>query len=172
MPDSNTNDFVDLMSSYQGRLYGLILSLVGDADAANDILQDTNLILWSKAHEFQLGTSFKSWSFRVASFQVMAWRQKQMRDPLIFNNELISLMVHEQGEREEDYENKKALLEHCIAKLPERQRQLIKERYGLGSSIVKIADTLQSNANSIRQVLFRARTNLSQCVKELPEQSP
>ena len=171
MPDSNTNDFVELMSSYQGRLYGLILSLVGDADAANDILQDTNLILWSKAHEFQLGTSFKSWSFRVASFQVMAWRQKQMRDPLIFNNELISLMVHEQGEREEDYENKKARLEQCIAKLPERQRELIKERYGLGNSIVKIAEALQSNANSIRQVLFRARTNLSQCVKELPERS-
>ena len=171
MPDSNTNDFVELMSSYQGRLYGLILSLVGDADAANDILQDTNLILWSKAHEFQLGTSFKSWSFRVASFQVMAWRQKKMRDPLIFNNELISLMVHEQGEREEDYENKKARLEQCIAKLPERQRELIKERYGLGSSIVKIAEALQSNANSIRQVLFRARTNLSQCVKELPERS-
>ena len=60
-------------------------------------------------------------------------------------------MVHEQGEREEDYENKSSF-EQCIAS-PERQRELIKERYGLGNSIVKIAEALQSNANSIRQVL-------------------
>ena len=171
MPKSNTDEFVELMSSFQGRLYGLILSLVGDADAANDILQETNLILWSKAHEFELGTSFKSWSFRVASFQVMAWRQKQMRDPLVFNNELTSLMIQEQGEREEDYESKKTRLEQCIAKLPKRQQDLIKQRYGLGNSIVKIAESLKSNANSIRQVLFRARTNLIQCVKSLPEQN-
>ncbi|MDD7986465.1 sigma-70 family RNA polymerase sigma factor [Lentisphaera marina] len=171
MPDSNTDQFVELMSSFQGRLYGLILSLVANPDAANDILQETNLILWSKAHEFELGTSFKSWSFRVASFQVMAWRQKQMRDPLVFNNEIISQMIHEQNEREEDYEFKKKKLEQCIAKLPERQRELIHQRYGLGTSIVNIAETLKSNANSIRQVLFRARTNISQCVKDLLEES-
>ena len=170
MPKNNTDEFVELMSSFQGRLYGLILSLVADPDAANDILQETNLILWSKAHEFELGTSFKSWSFRIASFQVMAWRQKQMRDPLVFNNEIISQMIHEQAEREEDYESKQLRLKQCIAKLPERQQKLIHERYGLGNSIVKIAEALKSNANSIRQVLFRARTNLSQCVKVTPEE--
>jgi RNA polymerase sigma-70 factor, ECF subfamily len=171
MNQQNNSDFVELMSSFQGRLYGLILSLVANPDAANDILQETNLILWSKAHEFEMGTSFKSWSFRVASFQVMAWRQKQMRDPLVFNNEIISQMIHEQTDREEDYALKKSRLEQCMAKLPERQRDLIHQRYGLGSSIVHIAETLKGNANSIRQVLFRARTNLSQCVKELPEES-
>ena len=168
---SDSQQFIDLMSSFQGRLYGLILSLVGSPDAANDILQETNLILWKKAHEFKLGTSFKSWSFRVASFQVMAWRQKQMRDPLVFTNEVITLMVNEQSEREEDYEIKKSKLERCITKLPERQQKLIHERYALGKSIVKIAAALQSNANSIRQVLYRARTNLSDCVKSIPESS-
>jgi len=171
MPKNNTDEFVELMSAFQGRLYGLILSLVANPDAANDILQETNLILWSKAHEFELGTSFKSWSFRIASFQVMAWRQKQMRDPLIFNNEVISLMVHEQTDREEDYELKKSRLEKCIAKLPERQKELITKRYRLGTSIVQIAEELKNSANTIRQTLFRARTNLSQCVKSLDEDS-
>ncbi|WDE99216.1 sigma-70 family RNA polymerase sigma factor [Lentisphaera profundi] len=169
MPNSESADFIELMSSFQGRLYGLILSLVADPDAANDILQDTNLILWTKAHEFQLGTSFKSWSFRIASFQVMAWRQKKMRDPLIFSNEIIQEMMAEQNKRPDNYEERKDKMETCLAKLPERQRDLIKKRYGLGSSIVHIAEELQSTANSIRQVLFRARTNLTQCVKSLPE---
>ena len=168
MSNRESEDFVELMSSFQGRLYGLILSLVADPDVANDLLQETNLILWNKAHEFQLGTSFKSWSFRVASFQVMAWRQKQMRDPLIFNNEIIQQMMSEQSEQEDDYELRKEKLETCLAKLPERQREMIRQRYGKGFSVVQIAEDLKCKANSIRQVLFRARTNLSQCVKSLP----
>ena len=56
-----------------------------------------------------------------------------------------------------------------MAKLPERQRELIHQRYALGISIVKIAEKLKDNANTIRQVLFRARTNLTACVKSLPE---
>ena len=110
MNNRQSDDFIELMNSFQGRLYGLILSLVANPDASNDILQETNLILWSKAHEFKMGTSFKSWSFRVASFQVMAWRQKQMTEVLVFNNEVIKHIVHEQNSRAEDYEKKKAIL--------------------------------------------------------------
>jgi len=171
MKDPQTSEFINLMTDFQGRLYGFILSLVADPDAANDILQDTNLVLWNKAHEFSIGTSFKSWSFRVASFQVMAYRQSKMREVLVFNDELIKNIISEQNDRADEYLLKKDKLNNCISQLPERQRALIQKRYGFGTSVMQIAEELKSTANSITQALFRARTNLVQCVKSLPDES-
>jgi RNA polymerase sigma-70 factor, ECF subfamily len=40
---SNAEDLVTLMTQFQGRLYVYILSLIGDPNAANDVLQETNI---------------------------------------------------------------------------------------------------------------------------------
>ena len=63
--------FVQLMTEHQGRLYAYVLSLLGDPDQANDVLQETNLVLWRNAGEFQMGSNFRAWAFRIAHFQVM-----------------------------------------------------------------------------------------------------
>ena len=168
--DVNTSeDFVELMTQFQGRMYAYILSLIANPDAANDILQETNLVLWRKSTEFQLGTNFKAWSFRIANFQVMAYRQRRMRDRLVFDDDYMMSLSVDASSYDDTYESRQKKLVTCMAKLPERQRDLIQRRYSIGASIRKIADELKSTANSIAQALFRARTNLINCVKELPE---
>ena len=42
------------MTDHQGRLFGYILSLLGDADAANDVLQEANIVLWRDSREFRV----------------------------------------------------------------------------------------------------------------------
>lgn len=58
--------FVQLMTEHQGRLYAYVLSLLGDPDQANDGLQEANLVLWRNAAEFQMGSNFRAWVFRIA----------------------------------------------------------------------------------------------------------
>ncbi len=48
-----TSDFVDLMTQHQGRLFGYVLTLSADPDAANDILQEANIVMWKQWHQFQ-----------------------------------------------------------------------------------------------------------------------
>jgi RNA polymerase sigma-70 factor, ECF subfamily len=45
-PSIDQEELVSLMTQFQGRLYAYILSLIADADAANDVLQETNVVLW------------------------------------------------------------------------------------------------------------------------------
>lgn len=169
--DVNTSeDFVELMTSFQGRMYAYILSLTANPDAANDILQETNLVLWRKSTEYQLGTNFKAWAFRIANFQVMAYRQRRIRDRLVFDDEFMMTLSVDANTYDNTYEIRQKKLVSCMDKLPERQRDLIQRRYSIGASIKKIADELKSTANSIAQALFRARTNLVNCVKEFPEE--
>ena len=166
MTDINQSDeFVELISSFQGRLYGFILSMMGDPDQANDVLQETNIVLWKKSGEFSFGTSFKSWSFRVASFQVMAYRQKKLRDRLVFDDSLFSSIIAESQEIDELFTAKQKALDSCIQKLNDRHRELIDLRYCQGTSVKRIAEELNQKANAITQTLFRARKNLIDCVK-------
>lgn len=169
MSINESEQFVELMTSFQGRLYAFILSLMGDPNSANDILQETNIVLWNKSSEFELGTNFKAWSFRIASFQVMAYRQRCMRDRLIFDDDMIQEIIAESTDMDELYEFKQQKIQSCMSNLPDRQRDLIKRRYSLGHTVMDIAQELKSTANSIAQALFRARNNLTQCVKSIGE---
>jgi RNA polymerase sigma-70 factor, ECF subfamily len=171
MDVNDSDEFVELMTSFQGRMYAYILTLIADPTAANDILQETNIVLWRKSAEYEMGTNFKAWSFRTANFQVMAYRQRRMRDRLVFNDDFMSTLTVEANSYDETYEERHKKLVSCMAKLPDRQRDLIQRRYSIGASIKKMAEDLQSTANSLTQALFRARNNLVNCVKDLPEES-
>ena len=77
---SQQDELIELMTQYQGRLYVYMLSLIGNPDAANDVLQETNIVLWKESKQYVPGTNFKAWAFRIAHFQCMAYRQRRLRD--------------------------------------------------------------------------------------------
>ena len=82
-------EFVQLLTSHQSRLYAYVLSLLGDRTQAEDVMQETNAVLWRKAHDFKLGTNFGAWMFKVACFQVMAHRRRLTRDRLVFDDDFL-----------------------------------------------------------------------------------
>lgn len=161
-----THDFVELMTQYQGRLYGYILSLSGDTDSANDVLQEANIVLWKQWDQFEPGSNFKAWSFRIAHFQFMAYRQKMIRDKVHYSNELLSKLAWEAKEIDETHEQRAAALEKCLALLPLRSREAIRLRYLEEVKVCDMGEKLRCNANSVYQILFRARKWLIECVQK------
>jgi RNA polymerase sigma-70 factor, ECF subfamily len=161
-----TDDFVELMTQYQGRLYGYILSLAGDPDAANDVLQEANIILWKQWEQFDPGSNFKAWAFRIAHFQFMAYRQKKIRDKVLYSNELLSMLATEAREVDERHEQRAAALEKCLARMAPRSREAIRLRYADGVKVCEMAEKLHRNENTIYQILFRARRWLIECVQK------
>ena len=172
MPDDlsrNSDAFVQLMTEHQGRLYAYVLSLLGDRDQANDVLQETNLVLWRNAAEFQMGSNFRAWAFRVAHFQVMAHRQRQLRDRLVFDDELLAVLDPAAKAIDETYEDRQERLTACLEELPEAQRDLLRQRYAEGLSLQAIADRVRRTANAVAQTLFRVRRVLIECVTRMAE---
>jgi len=161
-----TRDFVDLMTQHQGRLYGYVLTLSADPDAANDVLQEANIVLWKQWRQFKPGSNFKAWAFRIAHFQFMAYRQKQLRDKTLFSDDLLSTLATEAKEVDERHEERAAALERCLERMPPRSREAIRLRYADELTVVDIAHKLQRNANAVYQILFRARQWLNQCVQK------
>lgn len=161
---NESDEFLQLITEFQGRLFGFILSLIGDHDQANEVLQETNLVLWKKSDEFQPGSNFKAWCFRVAHFQVMAFRQRQIRDRLVFDDETLDKIASEANTQDEVYEHRLELLEKCILQLPARSREVINLFYDQEQSLDAIAVKLNRKANAIGQLLYRIRKTLIECV--------
>jgi RNA polymerase sigma-70 factor (ECF subfamily) len=152
------------MTAHQGRLYAYILSLLGDPDQANDVLQESNVVLWRSVDEFQPGTSFRAWSFRIAHFQVMAFRQRRIRDRVVFDDDILALLDPIAREIDEVYETRERLLTGCLEKLNTEHRDLLHRRYVKGQSLRAIAEACRTTANGVAQALFRIRRGLIECV--------
>jgi RNA polymerase sigma-70 factor (ECF subfamily) len=157
--------FVDLMTQFQGRLYVYILSLIGDPDAANDVLQETNIVLWKESRQYVAGTNFKAWAFRVAHFQCMAHRQRRLRDKVVFSDEVVAQLAVEAKELDSSYEQRAAKLGRCLEQIQARSREALRLRYTDGIAVKEMATKMNCTSNAVSQLLFRARQWLIECVK-------
>src|SRR4051812_12731478 len=102
MTDSQrTEAIVQLLTEHQQKLYVYILSLLGNPTDADEVLQNTNLVLWRKAADFHFGTCFSAWACRLAYYEVLAFRKQRGRSRLNFNQELLDTLAEEAVDRVE-----------------------------------------------------------------------
>ncbi|QDU75846.1 ECF RNA polymerase sigma factor SigL [Bremerella volcania] len=164
-----STEFIQLLTSSQCRIYAYILSLTFDPDQAEDVLQQTNALLWEKADQFQPDTNFIAWSFRIAYFQVLAHRKTLQRERLIFDDEALQRIAETSKDCDDTFEARQRLLRECLEKLTDRHREFIRRRYQLGATLEKIALDTGTSVNAVKQLLFRARNALYRCVHALPD---
>ena len=163
----DTENFVELMTHYQGRLYVYLLSLIGDPDSANDVLQETNIVLWKQSSQYVPGTNFKAWAFRIAHFQFMAYRQRRLRDKIVFSDEILAVLAIEAKELDDNYEQRAAALGLCLEQIHPRSREALRLRYTEDVAVKDMAMKLYRTPNAVSQLLFRARQWLLECVKRV-----
>lgn len=163
---NDTAEFIQLLTSHQSRLYAYILSLVFDRNEADDVLQQTNVVLWRNADEFEPGSNFVAWSFRVAYYQVLAHRKQKQREKLIFDDGILNDVAQVANQSDQTFQARQRLIQDCIQKLSTSQRDVIQRRYRNGATLESIAQETEKKVNAVKQLLFRARENLVQCVKK------
>ena len=164
--EDHPEPFLVLVTRIQRVLHAFILKLVPHLSDAEDILQQTNLVLWSKQSEFVLGSDFRAWAFRIARYQLMAYRKRQSLDRLVFGEELFDRLACRAETRDELLDTKRELLARCSQKLSDPQRELLAARYADQLSGREIADKTGRNIDSIFQSLHRVRRMLLECIEQ------
>lgn len=166
-PDHNCEpnpQFVQEFTRSQRRLYLYILSQVGRPSDAEEILQETNLIIWRKAVQFEIGTNFFAWSSRIATYEVLKFRERRGRERLRFSRSFVESIATEAAENAEHWESRRAALAICLEKLRPSDRELIEQRYADGENGIRVAEQLGRPINSVYQSLGRIRRMLIECV--------
>ncbi|MCA9089878.1 MAG: sigma-70 family RNA polymerase sigma factor [Planctomycetaceae bacterium] len=160
-----SQEFIQQFTQAQRTLYLGILAQVGDVTAAEEILQDANVVLLSKHDQFESGTNFLAWARQVGAFEVLRWRQRRRRDKLRFSDEFVSVVAAEAVESEIETDRRRRALALCMEKLKSEDRELLQRRYQPGNSGKELASELGRPANSVYQSLGRIRRYLLDCVQ-------
>jgi RNA polymerase sigma-70 factor, ECF subfamily len=158
--DDRNAVFVELLTQHQRKLYGYIYSFVPNAADSDDLLQETNLILWKKNLEYQLGTNFTAWACRTAFLNVKYFLKTKGRSRVYFNEELVSQLSDLHTDRTNVHMIYSMMLIHCLGKLSSASQLLIKLRYDGNHSIQDMAKQLEQPVGSIYNSLSQIRLKL------------
>lgn len=159
-------EFAEHLARHQGQLLGYIYSLVRDLDDADDLFQQTSLVLWDKFDQFDASRSFVGWACGVARFEVLNFLRARSRDRLYFSDELSLALIEAQEELEQErLEERRAALSACMKKLRARDKDLLEACYDRAGGVREVARARGRSAQSIHNSLRRIRRALFECVR-------
>lgn len=158
-------EVVRCITASQSVLYAYVCSLLGTSSGAADVLQEANLVLWEKALEYDPNRPFMPWAYKIAYFQVLAYRKRRSRDRLHFDDELLGRIGAAFEKRNEALDDQLAALGGCIEKLAPRRRAVVDARYREGKSVEAIAAQAGRAPNAVSAELYRVRKTLMECVR-------
>ena len=162
-PD-RTEEYLALLNEYGKKINGYVFSLVKDSALAEDILQETRLLMWKNFYQYESNTNFLAWGRKMAFYQILFHRRKVKKYPTSLSDEVLVTIADEIENMETD--SRHQALETCIQKLSETHRKIILMRYYDNLSIETIADNIQRPEGGIYRVLSRIRASLNECIQK------
>ncbi len=165
---ATNEEFAQLLAANQDVLLWFIKALLPGSPDVDDILQNTNLVLWRKQESFRAGTSFLKWARAVARWEVRAWLSKARRHNwLVINDELAEAIADtiEQESRGVGASARLDALAECQRKLKPRDKLLVSYYYQMSKSLNECAEAFELSANSMKSTLHRIRAALRRCVE-------
>jgi RNA polymerase sigma-70 factor (ECF subfamily) len=134
-------------------------------DGVDDVLQETNLVLWDKRKTFETGSNFRAWACSIARFKVMSHRRKLARLGLqLFDDDLAETLAAECEAEPVEFDEQRRSLEKCLGRLKDKERSLIEHRYFSDSTLEEFAAQSGRSVESLRVTLFRIRAALKKCI--------
>lgn len=161
---AKSDEFVQLLAKYQLPLYTFIVALVARPDDAEDIRQNTNLVLCKKSDELPGIENFHAWARKIAYLEVLKYRRAQGSKREVLSNEVVELLADMAVERSDLLDERRSALRYCIKKLVPLDLELLAARYRDGLSLKAIAEKLGRSASSVRHSMSRVRRRLKHCV--------
>ena len=147
--------FLRLFGAHRQRVFQYILALLANLHDAEDVLQETNVVLWRKFAEYEPGTNFVAWATRIAHFEVLKHRRRQFRQrkQLLLDENLIEQLAAEATEEVDRLSAASEALQRCLEKLADSDRELLQATYSATQKITEVAARLRRPVNSVYKSL-------------------
>lgn len=161
-----TEKFIDLLNLHQRKIYAFIISLVGNYNDADDILQETARMMWQKFGEFREGTDFLAWARTIAYYRVLDFRNRHKRDCRLFTPEILEVLKKQTEDQLMDFDHYRGFLTQCLQSLKHDDLQLIHQKYSLSKSIKEISTQYGRSTQAVYRSIGRIHNLLRRCIKQ------
>ena len=149
--------FTRLLKENQARIHVYIRVFIPHWADADDILQETALVMWQKFDTYITGSDFAAWGIGIARNFVMKLNKRRFDKRIKFSSDIVGLLeeiaVMDADEREDD---RAQAIQQGLARLSKTDAELIALKYKKGYTVVEIA---QKTGRPL-QGLYKAMTRI------------
>ncbi len=163
--------FGQLVEKYQDRLYNTVVHVAGNAEDAQDVVQDAFVQAFLKLDTFQGSSAFYTWLYRIA-LNVAASHRRRKRPTLsvehVRETSGLEPIDHADGPTETvERDECRQQVRQAIDRLGDEHRAVLVLREIDGCCYETIAEILEVPIGTVRSRLHRARLQLREELKEV-----
>jgi RNA polymerase sigma-70 factor (ECF subfamily) len=159
----NTAAYNGLVQRYQRQVYNLAYRMLGNAEDAGDLVQETFIRAYNALPSFRQDASFLTWLYKIAIDQL---RSRKAKGALSLNVELEEgrePAADPRASAPEETVVREAvqdIVQDAVLTLPEKYRIVVVMRHLQDMSVDEIARVLDMPTGTVKTHLFRAREML------------
>jgi RNA polymerase sigma-70 factor, ECF subfamily len=168
MESDHDIEIVRLLTDHQPVIRAFVISLLPGAPGVDDVIQETNKVIWVKREEFEIGTSFRAWALTIARFQVMThWRVLKQQRWVTLDSDVVEQLAGEiEDEPDSDFTTQRIhALRSCIERVRPEDRELLVQRYWRNTRLQDFAVIHRRSLGGLKVQLFRLRAALKRCIE-------
>jgi RNA polymerase sigma-70 factor (ECF subfamily) len=176
----NTEAFRTLVDRHKSRVYGILLSLVGDADLAEELAQETFVKAFTGIADFREDASFGTWLVQIAIHGARDHRRRMSR---LRQRRVVSLDALREARRYElepaddrrsadprtrvERREEEGLVREALEQLPPEYREVLVLKHFDGWSYERIAELTGDTVGTLKVRAHRARRLLRDALEGL-----
>ncbi len=169
-----TDSFGQLVTRYQERLFGTLVTMLGSAEDARDVAQDAFVQAYQKLESFRGQSAFYSWLFRIAlnssvdhhrrqrrpTVSIDAAREQSGAEPTDLHPETSPSFGMERTERQK-------LVQLALSKLSPEYREVLVLKEMEDLKYEEIAVLVKIPVGTVRSRIHRGRAELKEILERL-----
>jgi RNA polymerase sigma factor (sigma-70 family) len=165
--NGETSLFEALMRKYNERFYRISLSIVGDGDAAEDIMQTAYINAYRQLANFKGRSTFGTWFTRILINESLLYKKREQRKQQLVMETRFTETHDETPLSGLLNKELKTTLEKAVAELPEKYRVVFMMREVQGMSTDETMEALDIGESNVKMRLIRAKEMLRDNLQHL-----
>jgi RNA polymerase sigma-70 factor, ECF subfamily len=167
---TNHEAFLQQFMRNERSVRAYLRTLLASWEDVDEAMQETSMVAWRKYSDFSPGTNFGAWLAIIARFEALKIRRNKQRDRLVFSDRVLDLLENEGVDDLDRLELRRRVLERCIERLGDAQRQLLLAAYGSGLKLRDVAAKMGRSVEAFYKSIQRLRSALLTCSERELEQ--
>jgi RNA polymerase sigma factor (sigma-70 family) len=156
--------FSSLFERYYSTLVNYGKTLMSSEDIVKDCVQDVFVDIWKYSEKLNAAIVVKAYLFSCVRNRIARFRERDhifshVKDVDSFDF-MFDFSVEERLIADETMASKVEYLNKCIKNLPDRQKEALYLRYHQGLTVEQVAEVLDMNYQSTKNLLHRAISRL------------
>jgi RNA polymerase sigma-70 factor (ECF subfamily) len=141
-----------------------VCALVPSTNDAEEIVQQTAILLWQKFDQYDQSRPFAPWACRFALNVSKQWMARRKRWSKLLEAGLAEELAMRREELKPQFDARRSQLKQCMHELPEQQRVIVEAYYFEKLDIEAVAEQAGRSVEAVYKALQRIRRQLRHCI--------